>query len=353
MDLSNNLKNRYCPKLFTFFEVSWNGDCWLCCPAWLPNKIGNILTQSFDEIWNGDTAKELRNQVFTGNWNYCQHEVCPQIVQNQLPDLSEAVANSPVKKQQTHVETLPTIINFSEDESCNLQCPSCRLYKKMWKKGTPQYNSRKRINDNVQDIFFKTPTDRYFEINVTGSGDPFGSIIYREMLQSIDGRKFPNLKVNLNTNAVIFTPKNWHKIYKIHNNLQNCRISFDAGTKHTYETKTRIGGNWDILLENCRFLNERSKEFENFNLHFDFVVQYDNYHEMKDFVKLILDNFDNAHSIHFSKIIDWKTWSSDKYNSKAVWKETHPNHHDFLEHLADDILNHKLVFLGNLYQYRK
>ena len=351
MNLSNNLKNRYCPKLFTFIEVDRDGGCWLCCPAWLPKKIGNILTQSFDEIWNGDIAKELRNQVFTGNWNYCRHTVCPEIVQNFLPDLSEAPDN--IKKQHTHVADLPTVINFSEDESCNLQCPSCRISKIIYKKGTHEYNSRKKVNENVQDIFFKNPTDRYFEINVTGSGDPFGSIIYREMLQSIDGKKFPNLKVNLNTNAVIFTPKNWYKIHKIHNNLQNCRISFDAGTKHTYETKTRVGGNWDILLENCKFLNERSKEFKNFKLHFDFVVQYDNYHEMKDYVKLILDNFDNASSIHFSKVIDWNTWSSDKYESKAIWKETHPNYNDFIIHLSDDILNHKKVYLGNLKQYRK
>ena len=61
MDLSNNLKNRYCPKLFTFIEVTRDGGCWLCCPAWLPKKIGNILTQSFDEIWNGDTNKLTTN----------------------------------------------------------------------------------------------------------------------------------------------------------------------------------------------------------------------------------------------------------------------------------------------------
>ena len=74
---------------------------------------------------------------------------------------------------------------------------------------------------------------------------------------------------------------------------------------------------------------------------------------MKDYVKLILDNFDNASSIHFSKVIDWNTWSSDKYESKAIWKETHPNYNDFIIHLSDDILNHKKVYLGNLKQYVK
>jgi hypothetical protein len=35
----------------------------------------------------------------------------------------------------------------------------------------------------------------------------------------------------------------------IHQYVTSCEISVDAGTKETYETKTRINGNWDILLD--------------------------------------------------------------------------------------------------------
>jgi molybdenum cofactor biosynthesis enzyme MoaA len=356
MNFSEYLKDRYCSKFFSFLEITDDGSCWLCCPAWLPHKIGNILINNFDDIWNGTQAQEIRSQAFNGNWNKCVHHICPKIVQNELPQLTDVSndiflsnkAKTAIIDRSATVNDLPTIINFSEDRSCNLRCPSCRIEKILYKKGTDEYNKRKDINDKIFKIFFSSPTDRYFEINVTGSGDPFASVIYREMLENIDGSQFPNLKVNLNTNGVMFTPKNWYKLDKLHENLHNCRISLDAGTKHTYETKTRLGGNWNVLMNNCKFLNERAKEFKNFKIHFDFVVQQSNYKEMKQYVQLILDNFDAASSIHFSKVIDWNTWSEDEYNKNAIWKKDHLEHKEFLKVLEDDIFNNKTVWLGNL-----
>jgi len=31
-----------------------------CCPAWLPVPIGNLETESADEIWNSPAAQEIR-----------------------------------------------------------------------------------------------------------------------------------------------------------------------------------------------------------------------------------------------------------------------------------------------------
>jgi hypothetical protein len=52
-------------------------------------------------------------------------------------------------------------------------------------------------------------------MNVTGSGDPFGSKIFRDLLFGIDGSKYPNVKINLQTNGVMFTPKYWKNMKKI------------------------------------------------------------------------------------------------------------------------------------------
>lgn len=356
MDFSNHLKGKYCHKFFSFLEVTEDGSCWLCCPAWLPKRIGNLLTDNFNDIWNGSAAQEIRKQIYTSKWDKCVHSICPQIVQNKLPNLFDVTSDSflsesaidAILNKQTIVNDLPTIINFSEDRSCNLKCPSCRIEKILYAKGSDEYNKRKIINNKIFEIFLQTPTTRYFEINVTGSGDPFASVVYREMLESIDGNLLPNLKVNLNTNGVMFTTKNWNKLNKIHKNLYNCRISLDAGTKETYETKTRLGGNWDVLMHNCKFLNERAKEFKNFNIHFDFVVQQSNFHEMKKYVELILENFDAAKSIHFSKVNDWNTWSKEEFDNAAIWKDSHPLHSDFLKVLNDNIFDNEKVWLGNL-----
>jgi organic radical activating enzyme len=337
-----DLSGKYCEKLYTWLEVDMWGKAWMCCPSWLPYPIGNVLEESLEEIWNGIKAQELRKQIFTGEWKYCQHDFCPLIAGDNLPNLKD-INDAPT----TTVAPLPTKVNFSNDESCNLKCPSCRVDKLLFTEG-PLYERRKLVNDKLYDMLFSTPTDRHFSIHVTGSGDPFASRIYREMLEKIDGKDFPNLEVNMQTNGVMFTPKNWKRIYKIHNNLRSCAISFDAGTKETYETKTRIGGNWDLLLENCKFLDEKYNEYPNFKISYEFVVQVDNYKEMRRYIRLVDKMFPNAASINFSLVTDWGTWPKEIYEQKCIWKDTHPEHENLLKVLQDNIFKHPKVRLGNL-----
>ena len=357
-----DLSGKYCPKFYTWFEVDMHGRCWMCCPSWLPYSIGNIFEDSIEEMWNGEKAQALRNQVFSGDWKYCQHEFCPEIASDNLPEIDHVVSNEKKRWHDFEVDVLknkslvspqlPTSINFSNDESCNLKCPSCRVDKILFTEG-PLYERRKKINDRIVEFFLTEPTDRTFSIHVTGSGDPFASKIYREMLWNIDGQKFPNLKVNLQCNGVMFTPKMWDKIHKIHNNLRSCRISFDAGSKDTYENITRIGGDWDLLLENCDFLNAKQLEYPRFMIHYDFVVQAENYKEMKTYAELIIDRYDMATDVCFSLVTDWGTWDQKTYEEKCIWKETHPEHEEFLEVLKDPIFSHPKVRLGNVSSYWK
>ena len=350
-----NLKGKYCNKLYTWLEVDMHGRCWMCCPSWLPYPIGNILKDSIEEIWNGKKAQELRKQIFSGEWNYCQHWSCPLIQEDSLPTIEETIENQKGSKfeiealqtEKLITEELPQYINFSNDESCNLRCPSCRVTKLLYTDG-PKYDQRKAVNDKIIEVFLTEPTDRKFGIFVTGSGDPFASKIYREMLWNLDGSKFPNLTINMQTNGVMYTPKMWERLHKIHNNLRDCRISFDAGTKDTYENKTRLNGDWDLLLKNCEFLDKQREKYPNFRIFYDFVVQVDNYKEMKPFIQLIQERFPNGQNITFSMIVDWGTFSPHLLNHKCIWKETHPEHQQFLEILRDPIFDNENVRMGNL-----
>jgi len=337
-----DLSGKFCSKLHTWLEVDMHGKAWLCCPSWLPYSIGNVLESSLEEIWNGEKAKELRNQIFTGDWKYCQHEFCPLIAGDDLPNLSD-IENAP----SSVYADLPTHINFSNDESCNLKCPSCRVDKILFTEG-PLYERRKAVNDKMYSMLFDNPTERFFSIHVTGSGDPFASKIYRDMLQKIKGSLFPNLEVNLQTNGVMFTPKNWQRISKLHNNLRRVAISFDSGSKDTYENKTRLGGDWNLLLENCKFLDEQVTSYPKLDIAYDFVVQTDNFHEMRKYVRLIEKQFPNAGSINFSLVTDWGTWPKEIYESKCIWKDTHPKHIDLLSVLKDNVFKSPKVRLGNL-----
>ena len=324
IDGQKDLAGRFCDKMWNWFEIDMWGKCWMCCPSWLPYSIGNLRDESIKTMWNGPKAQAIRQQVFDGTWQYCQHNFCPLIADDRLPSLADQD-----KELSIVADELPTHINFSNDESCNLRCPSCRVEKILFTSG-PMYEQRKWINDKVVEAFLTEPTNRKFFIYVTGSGDPFASKIYREMLYNIEGDKFPNLSVNFQSNGVMFTPKIWDKLHKIHTNINHCRVSFDAGTKDTYENKTRLGGNWELLLENCDFLNDKHNDYNKFDIHYDFVVQVTNYKEMPTYIDLILNRYNNAATISFSLVTDWGTWLPEEYEQQCIWKDTHPEHNEFL-----------------------
>ncbi len=344
-----DLQGRFCPQPFTQFDVSNSGNVYACCSNWLPTAYGNLNRQSAAEAWNSTAAQAVRKSIHDGSFKYCDGRYCPRIQDGNLPTRDEARAEFPeladvIDRKATTIDTQPTHINFCSDRSCNLTCPSCRLEKILLTEG-PLYDKQKALNDTIVAAFLGTPTERAFTINVTGSGDPFASKIYREFLFGLNGADFPNLSIDLQTNGVLLTPATWRRMENIHANIRNIYVSFDAATPEVYAI-TRRGGHWDQLIENCDMLGALRREgaFDFFRM--DFVVQADNYRDMPAFVRL--GRRLGVDVIHFSMVTDRNSWAKDDYETKAVWKTSHGEHGEFLEVLSDPILGSDDVYLGNI-----
>ena len=241
------------------------------------------------------------------------------------------------------------IIDFSHDRSCNLACPSCRIDKILLTEGS-DYEAKKAIQDELVQEYLGEPSDRKFEIKVTGSGDPFASKIYREFLSELDGADFPNMTVNLQTNGVMFTKKNWDRIHRIHDNLGFILVSADAATEETYGP-IRKGGDWDLLMANLKHLGERRAEGKFTHFRMDFVVQDSNFREMPAYVDLAKEM--GVDVVYFMIVRNWGTWTPKQFDEKCVWKKTHPDFEEFMQVLQDPRLGDSRVDLGNLTHYRK
>lgn len=49
-------------------SISWNGDVHPCCHDYFDeNKVGNILEEDFDEIWNGEKLRAFRQRLLDGD----------------------------------------------------------------------------------------------------------------------------------------------------------------------------------------------------------------------------------------------------------------------------------------------
>lgn len=359
-DLSNgvinqefNLKDRFCSKPWDFLEINAGGRAACCCPAWLPTSIGNLLDQRFWEVWNSEPIQAIRKSVLDGTYQFCRPANCPLISAGILP-LKKSIVDERLRKiideELVTTSDLPAKFNLCYDNSCNLNCPSCRINHINVVTGE-EYNRRLIIHQKVVDVVFSEKNVRKITLNITGSGDPFGSKLYRDFLTSIDGKKYPNVTFDFQTNGVLFTENYFEKICGIHSNIGRVAVSFDAATEATYNVLRR-GGNWNQLIENMVFINRLRAEGIIKRLEIEYVVQTLNFSEMPDFVK-ITSQFESVDVISFSLINNWGTYSEDEFKYHAIWRADHPGFNSFLEILKSPILETNKIFWGNVSAYRK
>lgn len=346
---SPSLQDKFCDVPFTFFDFGSKDaqeQVHLCCPRWIKKSIGRFPASSFWEVWNSKDAQEIRESILDGSFRFCDKTRCPKISSGELPnraDITDEKMKFVIQNKITNLDFLPKILNLSNDRSCNLTCPSCRNQKIDIREGNEFEEMQTR-----QNKLFETVLPGLEVLQVTGTGDPFGSKLYRDLLTNLEGEKYPKLKIYLNSNGQMFTPKMWRQLEKIHDRIDGVMISVDAARDATY-ADIRVGGTFSRLVENLQFLGEQRKQKKFGWLRLDFVVQQKNYTEMRDFIHL--GEAVGADSVFFQKIINWGTYSESEFKKQAIWQEDHPEYENFLAQFRHPDFAQSFVWLGNCFEF--
>ncbi len=335
-----DLKNYICSVPFNSLEIH-NNVCFVCCPSWLPNKV-ELSEIPLKDMWNSEPIVDIRNSILDGSFKYCNKELCPYL--SKL--INYGISSGPLGLKRPDMNFKPIIKNntpdnlvMNFDRTCNYKCPSCRV-------DLIVENSQgiKRVEKTIEEI------DTHYSQNVktlyiTGSGDPFVSVGFRNYLRNFNPKKYPKLQsIHLHTNASMWNKEMWDSMPNIHKYVLSCEISIDAGTMDTYENKSRLGGNWENLLDNLRFISTLPISVKT-----SFVVQDSNYMEMELFYNLMYSIFGNNVNVFFGKITNWGTFSDGEFKLKQVWDENHPEHDLFKKEFNKLWKNKNLSH--NLYEF--
>jgi len=327
-----NKKDYICAVPFSSIELH-DHKRFLCCASWLMKYLPD--DSNVYDAWNSDEAKDIRDSILDGSYRHCDSIQCPMLHQiEKLGNFGKVYPlhhkskipsklQEQIEKHKNGEEIKPSVIQFSFDRSCNLACPSCRL--------TMEIADRVKIKKVKQDIqMIKDTYGKDVEVlYITGSGDPFVSVGFRDFLRNFDKSKWPRLNsIHLHTNATRWNKKMWNSMKNIHKYVKSCEISIDAATKDTYENHTRINGNWDELIDNLHFISTIPSLTR---IKTSFVVQQKNYKEMKEFYDLMLSIFGKKANVYFGKITNWGTFSEEEFKNEMVWDESHPEHSQFLK----------------------
>jgi hypothetical protein len=334
------LKTHFCAAPFEQLETAPTGLAYACCPVWLPTPIGRLDTPAH-ELWNSTPARNIRESIIDGSFRYCNHVHCPAISGRRLESRESAHAKAIIARYESGIETLPEHVKLSHDKSCNLSCPSCRT-------STYVANSAKQAKlDQLTEATLVPLLREAKSVLVTGSGDPFGSKHFRNLLKRLNGGDFPNLKIDLISNGQLLDPRAWNEL-GLKGRVRNVEISVDAAKAETYAI-VRRGGTFERLLKNLAFLRDMRRAGEISSLNCSMVVQTLNYREMPDFVRMCEDHA--ADTIIFNMIRQRDIFGKEEYIEAFIGSPDHPDYGDFLKVLEAPELAQPNVLIGNVREY--
>lgn len=275
--------------------VDWKGDCFVCsCEAWLPVSVGKIdQFQRLEHVWQSDGAQQLQSNIYQGQFTHCAVDRC-------------GVLDSDILFDQY-------LVSINIDESCNLQCPSCRSEPVMVTSG-PAFDLKLTQVNHMVDLLEEF--DQPCRVVMSGNGDPLASAIMRPLIHR--WRPRPNHSIRLFTNGLLLKKQLADSPVRAH--VAEYFISIDAGSAPVYE-RVRLGGSWDRLLENFDWLREQVAQ-KPARVLLILVVQRENYQDVNNFCQLV-NHYGFTGSITYLE--DWGTWS-DFPNQDVIGNQQHPEH---------------------------
>ena len=329
-----------CETFFRVFEVETGGNVSCCCTTLISGRIGNLLYEEYDEIWNSIYHKIQCLSVCNRTFTFCLKNACPALIQRKRQSVTDLLIAEVEYKQFIGK---PEYLHISIDETCNLFCGSCRECIRISKGEELEKTiilKEKILRDADKGI------KSYF---LAGNGEIFLSKTYEEIWKSsiINSAK----TVRILSNGMLFTQKKWEEFYKGKENVNIwVYISIDAATKETYE-QIRRGGKFEVLLNNLRFISELRKNNVIGYFRINFVVQRKNYKEMEKFIELGIElGVDN---VFFTKILNWGTYSDEEFDKISMMeRDMQAPKKELKEILDKEIFKNKIVDLGTI-QYTR
>lgn len=300
-----NIPGGRCEFPWKEIHIDRLGRIFLCgCDAWVPYSIGHVLDfDNFEKIFSNPTALLIQNSINVGEYEYCDTRNCG--------------VESEIKKIAYDYE-----IQIGIDDSCNLQCPSCRSVMKF----NDEQNYVNERSKWLQQVWkwINQNSDKKINVLIGSNGEPFASPIYKNFLKS---EFTQNVHYEIRSNGTLI--KKHIDDLSVLPNLKIIRLSIDAATPTTYE-QVRKPAKWNTLIENINYLNKLKKNYS-FRIHASFVIQKANLEDVLKFIEFCNDN--DLDSCDFTLLQDWGSFHN--FDAEAVHNPQHDLHSRFLQIIRD------------------
>lgn len=280
----------FCEFPFNRVRITCEGNVSFCCfmrPDPLQKEedayIGNLLKNTFDEIWFSPLAEEIRQETIAGRL----HKMC------RCPGCPYLPMKSPYPKQNIVYNEYP---NFLEIDLPNTHCnvgglnpdpmksPACIMCERASPHFRPEKNHLFEVLERVKHI-----VPNLYQIHIQGIAEPFyptrqdGYLLF-DVLDTLDFDSHSDrITLSVTTNGTIFK-KQIRKEYLKRAPHSITNFSIDAATPETFKA-IRIFDCFEKVLENLyAFSNERVRERQFLRIHNNINIM--NVHEVVGMVRI-------------------------------------------------------------------
>lgn len=241
--ISKDLGKQFCITPFTTLLFEANGDVCLCRQKGTDFVIGNLKEQSWQEIWNGEKIKKIREEFLKGQVQTCSQEICYDFCHLSVDNNTLLpLADFSLEQKDPPLKITP---NFNG--KCNLQCPMCHVW---------QFSNGLYDQIGFWDILEKEILPFVKEIDLF-SGEPFIQKDTYRLIKLVSKMK-KDCCFSFTTNG------NWilNQTIKDHLDLvpiKNFIFSIDSFNPETYSL-IRPRGNLKTLFKNFELVQAYEKE---------------------------------------------------------------------------------------------
>lgn len=320
----------FCQTPFNMIHLRLDGHAIGCsCPAyvdWQFSVFGNYSYEPYQNIWQSASAKIFRLSILNNTYCFCKEKVCD--IMN--PDRKENI--NVARRMEPERTAVPPHVFLEMDDVCNLQCPSCRVEPKYINYGRQYQSRRVRAEKLIQSGWLeKTP-----ELTLAGHGEVFYSKVYRKVLFHNNTEKRNHITVL--SNGILFNEKEFFRLMENYKSI-SAIISVDGVRKETYE-KLRPGAKFEILMRNLEMLSRQKKCGNLAYWQINFVVQRENYLQMKDLI--LLSQRWGVDNVQFIHIMNW-LYPQEEFDKMSMATQEGNLKPELAEYLKDPIFDNPMV----------
>lgn len=287
-------------------DLPWNtvnidrqGRVFVCdCNGWVPFSVGHVMEfADLDDVFESPQARDVQQAIRDGNYRYCETSYC---------GVESQIKTTPYDYR----------IHLGMDDSCNLQCPSCRT-SMIFRQDQEYLDQRFGWVDRINDWIAARPLSR-IAVMIGSNGDPLASSVYRRFMSKY---MLPTVDYEILTNGLLL--ERHLADLEILPNLRHLQISIDAASADVYHD-VRRPGRWEQLLSSLDCVAEL-RQHHDFRVSAYFVIQRRNLDDVIPFIDFC---YRYRMAPGFSLLRDWASWTD--FDSHCVHQPKHELYDRFL-----------------------